>query len=90
MNWNDQFDKIQPGDLFVKDWGTKQLAHVMLPKGPRSAKQPYMLLGSGNYESTWSDSRSRYGNTTTDRRWRFVGTIPAEHLTVLFDRGTLR
>jgi hypothetical protein len=90
MTWNEHFDNIQPGDVFVKDWGQRQLVHVMLPRTPKSAKQPYMILSSGGRDSTWCTRRSSYGNTTTDRRWRYVGQIPAEWLSMLIGRGTLR
>jgi hypothetical protein len=90
MNWNDQFDKIQPGDVFVKPWGKTDLVHVMLPPSPRSGKQPYMTLPSGGIDSTWNKSRSRYGNTTTKVRWRHVGTIPTHYLNKLTQYKTLK
>jgi hypothetical protein len=90
MTWNEHFDKIQTGDVFVKRWGQRDLVHVMLAPTSRGAKQPYMILDSGGTDSTWNKVRSRYGNTTTDRRWRFVGTIPGHYLSMLLDRGTMR
>jgi len=90
MNWNDQFDKIQPGDVFLKRWGDDYRCHIMLPRVPRSAKQPYMSLPSGNRDSTWNRNRSSYGNTTTKRRWVYVGTMPTNYLNQLVLNGTLR
>jgi hypothetical protein len=90
MNWNNQHDHIQSGDVFVKRWGQRNLVHVMLARSPRSAKQPYMILPSGGTDSTWCTLRNRYGNTSTDRRWHYVGTMPERYLTELTARSTLR
>ena len=89
MTWYDPSDKVQPGDVFVKRWGSKQLVHVMLPPTPSSAKQPYMVLDSGNTESTHNKHRSTYGNTTTKVRWHYVGTIPEPYLSHLVEHKTL-
>lgn len=83
MNWNDQFDVIQPGDVFVKRWGKRELVHVMLTPSPRSSKQPYMILSSGGTDSTNCRRRSRYGNTMSKVRWHYIGTIPPFYLTEL-------
>ncbi len=90
MTWNDQFDKIQPGDVFVKRWGVRDLVHVMLPMNSRSAKQPYMNLASGTTDSTYNHKRSSYGSRSGKNRWRHVGTIPADRLVELTEKGTLR
>lgn len=89
MTWNDEQDRIKPGDVMVKRWGQRNLVHVMLPRNSRSAKQPYMILSSGGIDSTYTNYRSRYGNTTTDRRWCYVGTIPTAYLNELIERRTL-
>lgn len=91
MNWNDQFEAIQAGDVFVKQWGKKSLVHVMLPNNTsRWGKQKYMRLDGGGIDSTYNNRRSSYGNTSTDRRWHYVGTIPTHYLTELIEKGTLR
>lgn len=89
LAWNDWHDAIQPGDVFVKRWGDRDLVHIMLPRG-RHGKQPYMILDSGNQDATWNDRRSTYGNTTVNRRWRYVGTIPPIYLGQLVSYKTLR
>jgi hypothetical protein len=49
-----------------------------------------MILDSGNQDATWNNRRSTYGNTTVNRRWRYVGTIPPIYLGQLVSYKTLR
>lgn len=81
---------IQPGDVFIKRWGDRCLTHIMTKSTRRVAKQQYMRLESGRFESTWNTHRARYGNTSTKRRWHYVGTIPEPYLAELIERKTLR
>ena len=86
-NWDVELAPIQPGDVFVKRWGERELIHVMLPRGPHSRKQTYMRLPSGGIDSTWCRQRHSYGNTSTERRWRYVGTVPDWFLTELLQQA---
>jgi hypothetical protein len=66
LAWNDWHDAIQPGDVFVKRWGERDLVHIMLPRG-RHGKQPYMILDSGNQDATWNNRRNKL--------WRWAARV---------------
>src|SRR5690349_13498718 len=59
--WSDNLeDYIQPGDIFIKMWGSRLIVHMMLPRVLTSAKQPYINLTTGTAEATWCMYRSTY------------------------------
>jgi hypothetical protein len=84
-------DEIQPGDVFVKQWGKTEMVIVMLPRTSSSAKQHFMRLHRGTTESTWATQRANLVLPWRKRRgWRYVGTIPEQHLNYLRRNWTLR
>jgi len=79
--------KIQPGDTFVRQWGSREIILVMLPRGAAhagtaraylGAKQPYLRVGGGT-DSGWWVRRSDVKGRGKDRKqsYRFVGAVPA-------------
>lgn len=70
-------DKIQPGDVFVKQWGKREIVLIMLPHSPNVAKQRYQRVGGGQ-ESTWSTSRSAMEERKYGGGYAYKGTMPVE------------
>jgi len=83
---------IQPGDIFVRQYGDTELIHLYLWRYTGSAKQPYIRLTGKGGDSTWNTTREeverrphRQGHT-----WRYVGTVPLDAIEELMERGTYR
>src|SRR3954467_14767591 len=77
-------DRIQVGDLFVKKWGKREIIWLALPRSPRSSKQPWLLMHTGNIESSYHLCRyelaPKHSRPTRRGLFRFIGTIPAWYL----------
>lgn len=81
-------DHIQPGDVFVKPWGRRQIVHVFLPPRRNSNKQYYMRLHSGNIDSTWVENRSGMTDEYAySGGYCFVGTVPQWFLQQLMEQA---
>lgn len=65
--------QIEPGDVFVKEWGKREIVLVVLPKSPDQAKTPYLRIGGGR-DSIWSTRRDSFGGRRNP--YRYVGTVP--------------
>lgn len=81
-------DKVQPGDVFVVQRGETEHIQVVLPDTEWTAKVPFIRLNGSSGDSTYTRLRSRWGSH--QRRWRFVGTVPAYYLDYLWRNWTLR
>lgn len=79
---------IQPGDVFVRQYGDKELVHVILPESEWSAKIPYLRLHGISIDSTWNRTREGYGGHK--KKWHYVGTVPAYWLDYLWRNWSLR
>lgn len=70
---------ILPGDMFVKQWGKREIIWVALHRRSWKGKQPWLLLHTGGIISSWHDSRHdimvRRG-ASRSAGFRYVGTIP--------------
>lgn len=82
-------DLIQAGDVFVREYGKREIVHVILPSSPFSSKRRYMVLNGTSIDSTWSTYRSSY-HTFRKSTYTHVGTIPADYLNYLWRNWTLR
>lgn len=82
-------DKIQPGDVFVRIWGKKELVYLMLPIGSNTAKQPYLRLHTGGVDSTWCHTRTAYaaGNWRRVITHHYKGTVPEWFLKQLMEEA---
>jgi hypothetical protein len=79
---------IQPGDVFVKTRGGRELILLMLPRTERSGKQPYSRLSTQKHDidsAYWTD-RERIGNFTGGQRYKYVGTVPPEYIDIIVNQ----
>jgi hypothetical protein len=79
---------IQPGDVFVKTRGGRNLILLMLPRTERSGKQPYVRLSTQNHNidsAYWTD-RDRVGNFSSGQRYRYVGTVPPAYIDIIVNQ----
>lgn len=75
-------NRVQAGDVFVKQWGQREIVLVMLPRTPSSAKQPYLRLPAGTTEGGYWSRREQLDR----RKYRYVGTVPLMFLPDLIGR----
>jgi hypothetical protein len=81
---------IQPGDVFVKVRGGRELILLMLPRTQRSGKQPYVRLSTKDHNvdaAYWTD-RNRVGNFSGGQRYEYMGTVPQEYIDILVNAKT--
>jgi hypothetical protein len=84
---------IQPGDIFVRPYGGREIIHLYLERGLGSGKQPYIVLTGVTSDSTWNMTREAVERRPYASRkglWRFVGTVPQGYIMELIERRTFR